>query len=71
MKQDKKFLKWRVQDIAVNVAGATTIPVKAWTPHNTFHMGPFADYSGPKVTVDGQNYILQLFKCIQSQIHFM
>ena len=47
---------------AVNVAGATTIPVKAWTPHNTFHMGPFADYSGPKVTVDGQNYVLQTFQ---------
>ena len=47
---------------AVNVAGATTIPVKAWTPHNTFHMGPFADYSGEKVTVDGQNYILQTFQ---------
>ena len=47
---------------AVNVAGATTIPVKAWTPHNNFHMGPFADYSGPKVTVDGQNYVLQTFQ---------
>ena len=47
---------------AVNVAGATTIPVKAWTPHNTFHMGPFADYSGPKVTVDNQNYVPQTFQ---------
>ena len=25
-------------------------------------MGPFADYSGPKVTVDGQNYVLQTFQ---------
>ena len=44
------------------VVGSPTIPVKAWTPHNTFHMGSFADYSGPKVTVDGQNYVLQTFQ---------
>ena len=45
-----------------DVVGSPTIPVKAWTPHNTFHMGSFADYSGPKVTVDGQNYVLQTFQ---------
>jgi len=47
---------------AVNVAGATTIPVKAWTPHNTFHMGPFADYSGPKFQDETGYYVLQTFQ---------
>ena len=47
---------------AVNVAGATTIPVKAWTPHNRFHMGTFDAYSGPKFQDDTGQYVLQTFQ---------
>ena len=46
------------------VVGSPTIPVKAWTPHNNFHMGPFADYSGPKFQDETGSYVLQTLSLI-------
>ena len=44
------------------VVGSPTISVKAWTPHNNFHMGSFADYSGPKFQDETGSYVLQTFQ---------